>query len=372
MVLPLLCFLCSCFNIDHTFSDKKIDHTIGQLIMVGFRGVEINESDPIYQMIQQGKVGGVILFDYDVPTRSRPRNIYSSHQLKSLVNKLQSISPIPLFIAIDQEGGYVQRLSSRYGFRATPSHQYLGQYSIDSTLYYADIIAKQLKEHGFNMNLAPVFDLNINSKSPAIGHIERSFGDNPNVVIPHLEAFMTMHTEKNIISVPKHFPGHGSAYDDSHNDWVDITNTWESKEWEPYRQLCRQNKIDAIMMGHIFHSGLDSMYPATMSYAIIHNELKQKLGCKDALIVTDDLQMGALRTFFSSEEIIIESLKAGNDILLFANNSIYDEHIVQKTIDIIKQSLSKGEITIERLYHSYQRIINLKKKRNIISNTSNK
>ena len=167
-------------------SNKSLDTKIGQMLVIGFRGLAVDDQSPIIQDIKKRNIGGVILFDYDVPSKSPIRNIKSPKQVKALTSALQKASSIPLFIAIDQEGGKVNRLKEKFGFPPSVSEQYLG--SIDNpgtTRRFAKITARTLNDLGINLNFAPVVDLNTNSDNPVIGKLERSFSADPEIVVKH-------------------------------------------------------------------------------------------------------------------------------------------------------------------------------------------
>ena len=178
-----------------TSTSLSLEEAVGQMLLIGFRGIEL-ENDTA-ALLQEVSPGGVILFDYDGPTQGElPRNIESRDQLRSLIDSLQDQADIPLFVAIDAEGGYVNRLKSEYGFQVTvPSHQELGAMLPSETREIILPLAEELKWLGVNWNLAPVVDVNVNTESPAIGAVERSFGIDPNVVAAHAVAFVEAHSE---------------------------------------------------------------------------------------------------------------------------------------------------------------------------------
>ncbi|MBE9562957.1 MAG: glycoside hydrolase family 3 protein, partial [Proteobacteria bacterium] len=213
----------------------SLEEKIGQMLIVGFRGLSVNNRSPIIRDIKRYNLGGVILFDYDIVLKSHRRNIKSTRQVKSLVNKLQSVAKTPLFVAIDQEGGKIRRLKKKHGFPNTLSAQVLGtKNNLNLTYKNAKIIASNLKKLGINFNFAPVVDLNINN-SPVIGGLKRSFSSYPEVVTNHASTFIKAHSAYGIINAIKHFPGHGSSTTDSHYGITDVTNTWQSVELEPYK-----------------------------------------------------------------------------------------------------------------------------------------
>ncbi len=359
----LVCISCADkarFKTEH--KAVNLDFKIGQMLMVGFRGLDVNENSPIARDIRERHLGGVVLFDYDVPTKSPVRNIASPGQLKKLTAKLQSFSDIPLLIAIDEEGGKVSRLKERFGFAGTVSAEYLGKINdLPLTRKYASQIAKSLAKAGINMNFAPVVDLNINPENPVIGRLERSFSADPNIVVNNAVEFINAHHDEGVMCVLKHFPGHGSGSADSHLGLVDVTNTWSQTELIPYEQIIRMNKVDAIMTAHIFNAKLDANYPATLSRKIITALLRDKLNY-DGTVISDDMQMRAIAANYGFETAIENAINAGVDVILIANNSSYDENITEKAVATIKSLIKQGKISKTRINESFARLIKLKSK----------
>ena len=364
--LSFILFLClvltgtSCSQNQST--EVSLDEKIGQMLKIGFRGMSVDSQSPIVKDIKKYHIGGVVLFDYDVPKDTAYRNISSPRQVQELTQDLQHFSKIPLVIAVDQEGGRVARLKPKFGFDPTVSAQYLGTLqNTDSTKKYARQTGETLSELGINTNLAPVVDVNINPDNPVIGGIERSFSDDPEVVTRQAKTFIETLHEYGIITTLKHFPGHGSSMDDSHLGVVDVTDYWKEKELLPYRNLIDSGNADIIMTAHIFNAELDPNYPATLSKPIITGILRDSLGF-DGVVMSDDLQMKAIRTQYGLKETIKLSIQAGVDMLSFANNSIFDEEIAGKTHRIIKELITEGAISEDRIDESYQRIMKLKSK----------
>lgn len=372
--------LSSCNSNDadqNTISEISLEQKIGQMIMVGFRGTEVSENDDIYEMIDKFNLGGVVLYNRDLPSRdSLIRNVQSPEQLKQLNNDLQSISPTKLLIAIDEEGGLVSRLKPENGFHAHKSHQAIGEINNpDSTKNWADNMADELADLGINMNFAPAVDLNINPTSPVIGNIERSFSADPDIVITNSKIFMEAHKKKGIICVPKHFPGHGSAKNDSHKGLTDVTSTWEEIELIPYRELINDNYCDIVMTAHVYNEQLDS-FPSTLSPKIISEILRGQLNF-EGVIISDDMHMRAITNFYDLEESIEKAILSGVDILIFSNNAYpcaeeqkesgcvelpFDPQIAKKAIEHIEMLVNTGKIKQERINESYDRIIELKEK----------
>lgn len=363
LIIILASSACSQDKDPKTNQEKTpLDFKIGQMLNIGFRGISLSDSNHIVRDIKQYHLGGVTLFDYDVPKDTALRNIKSPEQLKQLVHDLQDLSPTPLFIAIDQEGGKVARLKPKYGFPPSVSAQYLGRLNnIDSTRFYARRTGETLSNLGINVNLAPVVDLNLNPQNPVIGGIERSFSKSPQTVIKHASAYIQTLHNHDILTVLKHFPGHGSSKKDSHKGVVDVTDTWSPKELIPYRALIDSGRADMIMTAHIFNSKWDSTYPATLSKNVITGMLRKKLGF-NGIIRSDDLMMGAIRNEYDLRTIIKQALLAGVDVLSFANNSVYDPEIVPKAHNIIKNMVKEGIISRDRIEASYRRIMRTKER----------
>jgi beta-N-acetylhexosaminidase len=342
--------------------NPDLDFKIGQMIKVGFRGLTVHESTHIIRDLEEYHVGAVVLFDYDVPTRTPVRNIESPKQLQELVSGLKSYSHAPLLVTIDQEGGRVARLKARHGFPESVSAQYLGDHDdLNLTFEKAEITAQALKNAGINANLAPVVDVNLNPHNPIIGEIERSFSDDPHIVSKHAETFINAHNKHGILTTLKHFPGHGSSEEDSHLGLVDVTDVWSDVELLPYKTLIEQGAADMIMTAHIFNENWDPVYPATLSEQVIGRILRTELGF-DGVILSDDMQMDAVRSYFGLETAIEQTIRAGVDILGFANNSIYDEDIVPVAHGIIKNLVEHGRVSEDRIDESYQRIRKMKLK----------
>lgn len=359
--------LLSCSNICcaqyYSPEDEELRKEIGQMLMVGFRGTELSTGHSVYRDITEYNIGGVILFEYDAPSQSRPRNINSRLQLQKLCKSLQQLTDDNLLIAIDQEGGKVNRLKSQYGFPAFMSAKAMGtENDPDTTRYYAALTAKTLRSMGINLNFAPCVDVDANPACPIIGKLDRSFSADPMMVVKHAYMWIEEHHRHNVISSLKHFPGHGSSQSDTHLGIVDVSNSWTADELIPYQALIDSQMVDVIMTSHVFNSQLDSVYPATLSKKIITDLLRNKMGF-NGVIVTDDLAMGAMADHYSLEQILELAINAGADILCLSNNgTTYDPDIAPKAVEIIYNMVIDGKISRERIYRSFERIQELKNK----------
>lgn len=336
----------------------SLSQWIGRMIMIGFRGMTMEESDHLLRDLQEYHVGGIILFDYDVPTKTSIRNIESKDQVKKLIEEITSATPTNLLVAVDQEGGRVARLKETRGFfrgRSAEDISKLYEKNPDSVLIEFNKQASQLHELGFHVNFAPVVDVNMNPDNPVIGKIGRSYSTDPDQVTALAELYLNALDEAGLTGVLKHFPGHGSSMEDSHLGVTDVTDTWDPVELLPYRNLIRSGDAKAIMSAHVFHAGLDSLYPGTLSPYVNITLLREELGFEGVLF-SDDLQMGAIRDQFTLEETVMLALNSGIDVLVFGNNSIYDSEIAPKVHQIIMNAVSKGDISVERIRESAHRI----------------
>ncbi len=345
--------------------EDRLDLWIGQMLMVGFRGTDPKEGDSFLQAVRDLHLGGVVLFDRDVPTRSPLRNIVSPQQVQKLTAQLQAVAEVPLLIAIDQEGGKIARLKARHGFSATPSQAELGRWDDqERTRSSAREVGELLASLGINLNFAPVLDLAVNPDNPIIAALERSYGADPDRVERHARWTIEEFHRAGVLSAVKHFPGHGASKEDSHLGLPDVTHLWSETELEPFRSLMSEQLPDLVMMAHLYNAQWDETYPATLSSAVITGILRQQLGF-EGVVVSDDMKMGAIAQNYSLEESIELAVKAGVDILLFGNNSSsYDPQIAQKAFNILRKLVEGGTLSRDRIQQSYQRISDLKKKLN--------
>ena len=243
----------------------------------------------------------------------------------------------------------------------------LGAGTVAATGAAASASAAELHELGINWNLAPVVDVNVFPESPAIGALERSFSAEPEVVAAHAEAFAKAHAAAGVISVLKHFPGHGSAVGDTHLGVTDVTSSFvRDDELAPYRRLIEDGYEDAVMTAHIVNRDLDpSGHPATLSTAIVTGLLREELGF-EGVILSDDMQMGAIVEQYSLERAAIEAIKAGVDVILIANQLSDDPTEVYRVKQAILDAVAEGEIAEDRIYESVERILELKRRYDLI------
>lgn len=345
-------------NIQNTLSSPvadtlSLDEAIGGMLLVGFRGTEIDSTHHIWRDIKDYHVGSVILFDYDAPSGTRGRNIKSAAQVKTLCSQLRAMNP-DLLIGIDQEGGYVSRLSTRYGFTPFLSAKKSATLGDDSVRATARRTALTLSHLGINLNFAPVADVDINPRCPVIGAIERSFSTDPSRVQECCDIWIEEQGRQGVASCLKHFPGHGSAKGDTHKGLVDVSKTWQRHELDPYRDLPVEGTM--VMTAHVINRQLDpSGLPASLSPKIT-SYLRDTLGFQ-GVIVTDDLAMGAISGQYSLEQTVRMALAAGADLLCLSNNGgHYDPDLVPKVVAIIHRLVADGTVNPDRIRQSAQRV----------------
>lgn len=352
-------------------TDAELKDKIGQMIMVGFRGTEAKEDSDIFKIIKDVKIGGVMLFDFDVPSKSSSKNIESPKQVKELISDIQKYSEVSIFVAIDAEGGNVNRLKEKYGFSSIISAEKMGKdTTLQTTIKESEKLAKELQFLGVNMNLAPVVDVNINPQNPIIGALGRSFSASATEVYNNAKVFIQNHKNNNVISVEKHFPGQGSATADTHLGLADITSTYKTQELEPYEKLNKDKLLSAVMVAHVINKNIDKNYPASLSAKFLQDILRKQIGF-NGVIISDDMQMSALTDNYNFDESIILAINAGVDVISISNNTSkgYDGSIAHKVRDVIFNAVKNNEISEQRIIESFDRIIKIKKQFRIIKPT---
>lgn len=333
------------------------------MLMFGFRGVaESDESvQRVMREISEYKLGCVVLFGY---------NVQSPEQVQSLNNALKRTAD-DLLIAIDQEGGKVQRLNANNGFFHTESADYIARNLSYQQAYEAYFkMAGMLKNIGVSVNFGPCVDMDTLNSCRIIGGLGRSYSQDPEIVIEYARAFIESHKANDILPVLKHFPGHGFAQGDTHEGLTDVTDVANPDiELAPYKALLSQYHPLAVMSAHVINRNLDEMgVPATLSSKIIAGMLREQLGFQ-GVVITDALEMGAIRKYYTLQDIIVMAINAGNDILMFARNaassldaqkqSAWDIN-PEQVVNIVISAISQGAIAEHRIEESYNRIQNLK------------
>jgi beta-N-acetylhexosaminidase len=318
--------------------------------MVGMPGTALDKETA--KLIREGHIGGVILFS---------RNIENPAQLAALCRELQSAASraqdLPLFLAVDQEGGRVARLKEP--FRSFPGNAAIGmdEEPVKRAVEFATVTSREMKLVGLNMNLAPVVDV---QRGEIEKHLAgRSFGEDPEVVA-YLGKTVVKHLQKNgIMAVAKHFPGLGRADVDPHFHLPKINIDREELErinFPPFAAAIEEG-VCGIMSSHAVYPALDQEHPATLSPMVLTKVLRERMGFK-GLTITDDLEMGAIATERSVADGALESFQAGADILLICK----DQSHVRESLDLLQQSVAKGTVSAKRLAQSLERIRETKAK----------
>jgi len=320
--------------------------TIGQHLMVGFQGTEL--SPECIDWLQEYRPGGVILFS---------RNLVDPEQIAHLTNALQTHAPNPpLLIAIDQEGGRVSRLPT--GFTIFPSASTIAACQSPDVAYaVAEITAKELRAVGINMNMAPVLDVNSNPANPIIGN--RAYGDNPKQVCSFSVPIMQGLQDHGVIPCGKHFPGHGDTMTDSHKVLPVVhadRARLDSVELEPFRYAI-QHGLPTLMTAHVHYPALDAEAHATLSRPILTDLLRHELGFH-GVTLTDDMEMRAILDHGSIGEASVRSLQAGADMVLICHQQARQTEAVLA----IEQALDQGDLALEDLTASAEKIAELKHK----------
>ena len=353
-------------------SDISLRDKIGQMLLIGFEGKMIDAKSSITKAIEEDNIGGVILFDYNSRNKTFDMNIETPEQVNKLNHQLKQVTheaniahhraDLPLLISVDYEGGKVNRLKEKYGFPITVSAKEIGKMSMEEAEMHASAMGNTLRFTGFNLDFAPVTDVDVNPENPIIGKHERSFSVNPEEVTTFASIFSQQFLQWGVQCAYKHFPGHGSSTADSHLGFVDVTDSWHEQELIPYLQLLSQPKhCGVVMTAHIINRKLDaSGVPATLSQTILTGILRHELKF-DGVIITDDMQMKAIADNYSPEDAITMAINAGADMLIFGNQLPDSPQDPKDIINIIQKKVEIGEIAVNRINEAYRHITALKK-----------
>lgn len=327
---------------DNKIDEMSLEEKIGQLLIISYRKDDIKEKLPT--ILEEVKPGGFILFSENITTYDDTIN---------LIKSIKNSNDIPLFIGIDEEGGNVQRLKNLKDYKTSdiPYMSYVK--TINDAYNLGKVIAEELRVFGINLDFAPVIDCNWDNPKSVIG--KRAFeGDYTTVAKLGVSLAKGLKNNK-VIPTYKHFPNHGATATDSHQDLPVINKTEEellNNDLIPYQEAIKNN-ADMIMISHLALPKITKDYtPASLSYEIITNLLKKKLGFK-GLVVTDALNMQALTKNYSEKEILIKAINAGADLLLMPEDPV-------NAVKTIKEAVNGGLISEERINESVEKILSLK------------
>ncbi len=335
----------------------SLDIKIGQMILMGIPYAKVDTV--ILDEVRKGNVGSIILFEKNIPKKP---SVFAD--LKKIIWTYQEAAPYPIFVSIDQEGGKVNRLKEKYGFTRSITARATGKSkSLDSARFYGEATAATLAGLGFNVNFAPCVDLAIEPTNPVIVKSERSYSPNEDTVAIMAGEFVKQHRKYGVVTVLKHFPGHGSSTTDSHFGIADVTKSWTPRELKPYKALLDSGLVDGVMSCHIVNKELDKLgLPGTLSNEILNGMLRRNLGY-DGVVFSDDMQMEAITKQYGLDESIKMAILAGVDVLCFANNVPGSQRVSpQRIFSVIREAVTNGQISAQRIDESYQRIKKLKSK----------
>ena len=330
-------------QVEELLQHMSPEEKIGQMFMVGFAGENLDEG--ILSMLQQRHIGGIILYD---------RNMKSKAQVKALTKALQDNAqqPVPLLISTDEEGGAVARMKQTLA--PAPSEADIGATENPAEAErWAVYMAQNLQELGINLNFAPVADLGPEKRG-------RAFSADPAKTAAFVEGAAKGYRQQNMLFTLKHFPGLGKSRVNTHVDTYLVQAPVEqlfAEDMLPFRSLIAAQPEDSffIMVNHLHYASLDAASPASLSYKVVTGQLRERLGWQ-GVIITDDMEMGAISKYYSMEERGIQAVNAGVDIVLMAH---VPEH--QKLVyDSMLQALQDGRIAPERVDDSVRRILRAK------------
>ena len=330
-------------KVDKLVANMSDADKVGQLLMIGIHGKTLNDDAKF--MLNEYRVGGIILFD---------RNMESKDQVKSLITDInktgKSAGLTPLFIGIDQEGGAVARMEDQL-IKVPPAEE-LGKEPIEQAVSLAKQSGTELKDLGFNINFAPVADLGLT--------YGRSFSTNPDDVVRYASAVGKTYDEAGLWYSYKHFPGIGKTDVDLHADTSVVPVSKETllnEDTKVFVDLIKQSKPNtyAIMVSHAMYPQIDADHPSSLSKAIITDWLRKDMGY-NGVVVTDDMDMGALAKHYTFGDMAVQSILAGSDILLVCHEY---EHM-QEAYNGLMKAVKDGRISKERLDESVKRILLMK------------
>ncbi|MDQ8735312.1 beta-N-acetylhexosaminidase [Paenibacillus sp. LHD-38] len=329
-------------------ANMTLDEKIGQMVLVGIEGTTMQANAS--EMLDKYHVGGFILYKENIADASQTLKLLNQLKKKNIRN------PAPLWLSIDQEGGKVSRMPSEFT-KIPPAAEVGRADQLAYTRKIGEALAAEVRALGFNMDFAPVLDINSNPNNPVIGN--RSFGSDSETVMKHGIETMKAIQSKQVAAVVKHFPGHGDTSVDSHLELPVVNKTLadlEAFELLPFVEAIHQD-ADAIMIAHLLIPKIDKNYPASLSKTMITDLLRVDLGY-DGVVITDDMTMGGITDHFDVGEAAVRSVQAGSDIILIGHD--YQTQI--SVLKALKLSARDGIISKDTLDKSVYRILSLKEK----------
>ena len=335
-------------KVDKLVANMSDADKVGQLMMIGIHGKSLNDDAKF--MLNEYRVGGIILFD---------RNMESKDQVKTLITDInkagKSAGLTPLFLGIDQEGGAVARMDDKL-IKVPPAEE-VGKEPVEQAAALAKEVGTELKDLGFNINFAPVADLGLT--------YGRSYSTNPDEVVRYASAVGKSYDEAGLWYSYKHFPGIGKTDVDLHADTSIVPVSKEtllSEDTKVFVDLIKQSKPNTytIMVSHAMYPQIDPDHPSSLSKTIITDWLRKDMGY-NGVVVTDDMDMGALAKHYTFGDMAVQSILAGSDIMLVCHEY---EHM-QEDYNGLMKAVKDGRISKERLDESVKRILLMKMSRGL-------
>jgi beta-N-acetylhexosaminidase len=310
----------------------SLEPSVGETFLLGFRGTTVPAW--LHDFARQHGLGGVILFDYDVPTARRGRNIESPRQLETLCREVHALPSRPL-VFIDQEGGQVRRLKEPLGFAPLPSARSFAALSLAERREVARTSVEEMRRLGIDFDLAPVIDLDTNPQNPNIGAIKRSYSPDIEGVRANAHLFGEAARDAGLQLCVKHYPGLGGATVDSHQELTELDGRFNAAQEALFSELARDLPGEAILLSHGLVREWDAEWPVSISQPAI---ARLRAAAPDALLVTDDLQMEGLRRVAPLDDACLRGLRAGVDLLCVGNNLAYDEAAVWSAVESVSRA----------------------------------
>lgn len=328
---------------------------VAELLLVGFYGANSKSLSArlLARQVRRGQVGAVFFVN---------QNIGKIEEVNDLIRLFRSGSAQPL-LAIDHEGGIIQRLTKAHRFTRIPAARDVAATMSPNearTLYA--VAGGELAALGFNINLGPVLDVDEPS-NPAIGVFGRAYGTDPEHIATYAQAFIEGFSDAGILCAAKHFPGHGRSVNDSHTGAADISATWTEAELEPFTHLINSpHAPPMVMTGHLRLDPIEpDGQPATVSASIVTGLLRRRLGYQ-GVVVTDDLDMGAISHLMCREEAVVQALAAGSDLLMIKNLFGYDPLLPQRAVGWVRKAITQGRLSKAQVTAAADRVRTIRRK----------
>jgi beta-N-acetylhexosaminidase len=341
-------------RVETLLAGLSLEARVGQLMMVGFYGSDIDEE--VEELVRGRQVGGVCLFKHNIRGAE-----HVAHLNDGLRRLLDDAGHIPPFLALDQEGGTVVRVSDQVV--VLPSNMALGATRSAELAYAAGRAqAEDLRRLGFNMNLAPVLDVNLNPRNPVIG--VRSYGDSVPLVTELGRAFVRGQRDAGLVTVAKHFPGHGSTDTDSHTALPVMRETRQEvlAQLEPFRAVM-EDGLDGLMTAHIAIPRLTGdEIPATLHPQVLDGLLRRDMGF-DGLVITDEMEMEAIVERYGVGRAAVLAVQAGADMVLVP----WEPERKTEVYEALLAAAQSGELSRKRLEQAVRRILTVKVRRGILN-----